>query len=149
MPVGTGTVCLPLGPSTFRCPSPIASFTPFGSGIGFFPTRDIFSFPYFSCCRLLHAPAHSNSKPNQGFTATRRRQKRCKSYQTWQRTSPPTPSLRALDPVITPRGVVKILIPNPPRTRGTALDPTYTRQPGRETRSIREITGRLPGVYLR
>src|SRR5580700_6798847 len=48
MPVGTGTVCLPLGPSTFRCPSPIASFTPFGSGIGFFPTRDIFSFPYFA-----------------------------------------------------------------------------------------------------
>jgi hypothetical protein len=29
------------------------------------------------------------------------------------------------------------------------FDPTYTRQPGRDTRSIVEITGTLPGVYLR
>src|ERR1019366_4765377 len=71
------------------------------------------------------------------------------AYHTWHSTSPPTPSLRAVEPVITPRGVVRMLIPKPPKTRGTSLDPTYTRQPGRDTRSIREITGTLPGVYFR
>ena len=49
----------------------------------------------------------------------------------------------------TPRGVVRMLIPNPPSTRGTSLLPTNTRQPGRETRSMREITGLLPGVYFK
>ena len=29
------------------------------------------------------------------------------------------------------------------------FEPTYTRHPGRDTRSIREITGMLPGVYFR
>src|SRR6266853_6878491 len=42
MPAGIGTVCLPLGPSTNSW-SPMVIFTPFGSGIGFFPTRDIYS----------------------------------------------------------------------------------------------------------
>src|SRR5258706_1626489 len=71
------------------------------------------------------------------------------AYHNWHSTSPPTCSLRAVLPVITPRGVVKMLIPRPPSTFGTSLLPTYTRQPGRETRSMREITGTLPGVYLR
>src|ERR1700736_6455082 len=93
--------------------------TPLGTGIGFFPTLDII----------------------RSYASAR--------YQSWHRTSPPTFSLRALDPVITPRGVVRMLIPRPPRTRGTSLLATYTRQPGRDTRSIREITGTLPGVYLR
>src|SRR5262245_41649710 len=118
MPGGTGTVCLPLGPSTSSS-GPTVIFTPFGSGIGFFPTLDINLFLAGAC------------------------------YHTWHKISPPTPSLRADDPVITPRGVVMILIPKPPNTRGTSFDPTYTRQPGRETRSMRVITGTFPGVYLR
>src|SRR5215831_9937450 len=38
-----GTVSLPLGPATSNC-SPICTFTPPGSGISFFPIRDIESF---------------------------------------------------------------------------------------------------------
>src|SRR5436305_10677096 len=87
--------------------------TPFGRGIGFFPTLDMVP------------------------------------YQIWQRISPPTPSLRAAVPVMTPFGVVRMLIPKPPRMRGISLLPTYTRQPGRDTRSIREMTGRLEGMYFR
>src|SRR5258708_4771368 len=128
MPAGSGTVCLPLGPST-NSSLPTVIFTPLGSGIGFFPTRDI------NPSLALH------------FTYGPRGPRR--AYQTWQRTSPPTPSLRADFPVMTPRGVVSILIPSPPSTRGTLLVPTYTRQPGRDTRSIREITGTLPGEYFR
>ena len=45
-------------------------------------------------------------------------------YQIWQRTSPPTPSLRAAPPVITPFGVVRMLMPRPPRMRGISLLPT-------------------------
>src|SRR5882757_8638917 len=45
IPAGTGTVSLPFGPSTWRESLPIWSFTPFGNGIGFFPTRDIFFIP--------------------------------------------------------------------------------------------------------
>src|SRR5579863_3991510 len=89
--------------------------TPFGTGIGFLPTRDMVLNP----------------------------------YQIWQSTSPPTPSLRAVNPVITPLGVVRMLIPRPPKMRGISFEPTYTRQPGRDTRSMREITGRLAGVYFR
>ena len=33
--------------------------------------------------------------------------------------------------------------------RGISLLPTYTRQPGRDTRSMREITGMFAGVYFR
>src|SRR5581483_5608858 len=39
-------------------------------------------------------------------------------YQTWQSTSPPTPSRRACSPVITPRGVDRMEVPTPPYTRG-------------------------------
>src|SRR5579871_322578 len=42
MPSGTGTISLPFGPSTWSS-LPMVTFTPFGSGIGFFPTRDIVS----------------------------------------------------------------------------------------------------------
>jgi hypothetical protein len=37
---------LPFGPSTCNESAETLIFTPFGSGIGFFPTRDIFQFPY-------------------------------------------------------------------------------------------------------
>jgi len=39
-PCGIGTTSLPFGPSTPSC-SPIVTLTPAGSGMGFFPTRDI------------------------------------------------------------------------------------------------------------
>jgi len=39
--------------------------------------------------------------------------------------------------------------PQASSTRDTPFDPTYTRHPGRDTRSIREITGTLPGVYFK
>src|SRR5579864_8160625 len=42
MPCGMGTVSLPFGPVTSSC-SPICTFTPLGSGIGFFPILDIIS----------------------------------------------------------------------------------------------------------
>src|ERR1017187_6885579 len=65
------------------------------------------------------------------------------------RISPPRCSLCASRPVITPLGVVRILIPRPPNTRGMSVCPTYTRQPGRETRSIAEITGELLPPYFK
>src|SRR5438105_1753241 len=40
MPGGMGTLSLPLGPVTSNC-GPTWIFTPLGSGIGFFPIRDI------------------------------------------------------------------------------------------------------------
>src|SRR5581483_299213 len=40
MPSGSGTLSLPFGPVTSSC-APTWIFTPFGSGIGFFPIRDI------------------------------------------------------------------------------------------------------------
>src|ERR1022692_1909076 len=73
----------------------------------------------------------------------------CKLYHTRQRISPPMCSLCASRPVMTPRGVVKMLIPIPPSTRGMSVCPTYTRQPGRETRSIAEITGELLEPYFK
>ena len=44
MPAGIGTVSLPFGPSTCSW-SPIDTFTPLGSGIGFFPTLDMIRTP--------------------------------------------------------------------------------------------------------
>ena len=104
---------LALGPFDIICSSPMVIFTPFGSGIGFFPTRDIFSFPYYPN-RLIYTAGQLSGDS---------RQPNAEPYQTWHSTSPPTPSLRADDPVITPRGVVRILIPSPPSTRGTVFRP--------------------------
>src|SRR5271170_100653 len=42
MPSGIGTCSLPLGPST-SISEPMLILTPLGSGMGFFPTRDICS----------------------------------------------------------------------------------------------------------
>src|SRR5438270_9065418 len=70
-------------------------------------------------------------------------------YHTWHRISPPTPSRRACRPVMTPRGVVRMLIPRPPSTRGTSARPTYTRQPGFETRSTLVIAASLLLLYFK
>src|SRR5687767_9459965 len=64
------------------------------------------------------------------------------AYATMQRTSPPTPSARALRSVMTPREVDRIATPSPFITRGISSRPRYTRSPGLETRSRRSITGR-------
>ena len=40
------------------------------------------------------------------------------SYQTLHSTSPPTPALAASRPVITPRDVVRMLVPRPASTGG-------------------------------
>ena len=95
---------------------------------------------------FAHRDLHALGQRNYFFTNSRHKLPR---YHNWQSTSPPTRSLRAELPVMTPRAVVKILMPRPPSTLGTSWLPTYTRHPGRETRSILEITGRLPGVYFR
>src|SRR5205807_10461306 len=70
-------------------------------------------------------------------------------YQTSHNISPPTPVLRAWRPVITPLGVVRMLIPNPPSTRGISVWPTYTRHPGRETRVTLVIAASLFEPYFR
>src|ERR1700733_3617543 len=61
MPCGTGTVCLPFGPSMFKCPSPAVIFTPFGNGSSFFPTLDI-RFPFETSHN--RRPTHSSRLPH-------------------------------------------------------------------------------------
>src|SRR5581483_9008784 len=103
----------------------ILTFTSLGTAIGFFPIRDILSSQKILVQILARL------------------------YHTSHKISPPTPCLRASRPVITPRGVVRMLIPKPPKTRGISLRPTYTRQPGLDTRSTREMALSLLGPYLR
>ena len=45
------------------------------------------------------------------------------SYQMLQSTSPPTPAFTAAFPVITPRDVVRMLVPSPASTSGTSSRP--------------------------
>src|SRR5207253_7759964 len=71
------------------------------------------------------------------------------NYQMLQSTSPPTPALTAARPVITPRDVVRMLVPSPASTSGTSCLPKYTRRPGRLTRWIPVITRSPRGPYLR
>src|SRR5882762_1318537 len=70
-------------------------------------------------------------------------------YQTSQRTSPPTCALRAARPVITPLGVVMMLMPIPPTTGRISEDALYRRLPGFEMRFRSVITLRRSGVYFR
>src|SRR3954470_4008145 len=69
------------------------------------------------------------------------------THQTSQRTSPPTPLLRASLSVITPCDVLRIAMPRPLRTRGTCLAGTYARWPGRDTRRMPVIA--LPDADAR
>src|SRR5579872_1663513 len=81
MPSGSGTSSLPFGPSTFIV-FPRAIFTPFGSGMGLFPTLDIIpSLPklaenlpahmFFASRTARHHPARrgqdADSQPAQHF----------------------------------------------------------------------------------
>src|SRR6185503_12958018 len=71
-PGGRGTLSLPLGPSTCNC-SPILTLTPFGSGMGLFPTRDIEFLPdlaeHFSTKAFLvrRAPGHHSPRRRQNI----------------------------------------------------------------------------------
>src|SRR5690606_10319397 len=76
------------------------------------------------------------------FANSRHRLSRSKNYQTRHSTSPPTFCLRACVAVITPREVVRIATPKPPRTRGASLPFTYRRRPGRLTRWMPSMTPR-------
>src|SRR6185503_6980537 len=106
------TICriLPFGPCTSTASGAIFTVTPFGIEIGFLPIRDM--------------PHHHTLL----------------AYQTLQSTSPPPPALRAARPVITPRDVVRMLVPRPPSTVGTSSAPRYTRRPGRLMRCRPVIT---------
>src|SRR5205823_13967409 len=72
-----------------------------------------------------------------------------KPYQMLQSTSPPTPAFTALRPVITPRDVVRMLVPRPARTSGTSALPKYTRRPGRLMRCTPVISRSPCGPYFR
>src|SRR3990170_8293996 len=63
-------------------------------------------------------------------------------------TSPPTPIRRACRSVTTPREVVRITTPIPPRMRGIALRSVYSRSPGRLARRSPERICSLRGPYL-
>src|SRR6185436_6004306 len=98
---------------TSTAPSTILMVTPFGIVIGFFPIRDMSKNP----CRLQAA----------GFGLQRSlaevRSLGSGAYQILQSTSPPTPAFTASRPVITPRDVVRMLVPSPARTSGTSSLP--------------------------
>src|SRR2546425_8930358 len=86
MPFGSGTASLPLGPCTSTQPGCKAIFTPLGTTIGLRPIRDI---RFFLTLQILAAKT---------------------TYQTSQSSSPPTRALRAARPLITPFGVVRMLM---------------------------------------
>ena len=92
-----------IGAGTAAATGSTFTVTPFGTGIGFFPIRDM------SSCSLFSRLAASDA----GF----------ESYQMLQSTSPPTPTFTASRPVMTPRDVVRMLVPSPARTCGTSLRP--------------------------
>src|SRR5262249_7416979 len=58
------------------------------------------------------------------------------THQTSQRTSPPTPLVRASLSVITPCDVDRMAMPSPLRTRGTCLAGPSVGWPGRDTRRM-------------
>src|SRR6185503_12247942 len=70
-------------------------------------------------------------------------------YQILQRTSPPTPAFTAARPVITPREVVRMLVPSPASTSGTSALPKYTRRPGRLMRSTPVMRRSPCGPYFK
>ena len=106
MPGGSAWRSLPFGPCTSTAPSSTLTVTPLGIVIGFLPIRDISDLVSFR----LSAAAASLS-----LTA--------EPYQMLQSTSPPTPAFTAARPVITPRDVVRMLVPSPASTSGTSSRP--------------------------
>src|SRR5581483_3009691 len=70
------------------------------------------------------------------------------THQMLHNTSPPTPAFAAARPVMTPRDVVRMLVPSPPSTSGTSSRPKYTRRPGRLMRSTPVIRRSPCGPYF-
>src|SRR3979411_3282326 len=105
MPLGNGCLSFPLWPRASTAPSSIVTLTPLGMVIGLFPIRDMVFSP-LGRARLRPARA-DDGRP----------------YQILQSTSPPTPALTASRPVITPREVVRMLVPRPASTSGTSDRP--------------------------
>ena len=124
--------------------------TPFGIGMGFFPIRDM-SNPSRRWLRLsLSLAGLVGSEPDRAQTCRLQPQPTASvPYHTLQSTSPPTPALAASRPLMTPREVVRMLVPSPPSTRGTSSRPKYTRRPGRLMRSMPEMTRSPCGPYFR
>src|SRR5438067_10416720 len=103
----------PFGPFTSIVPSATLTVTPFGSVIGFFPIRDIYQL---STINSQPSALNSESKADSC-------QLQVAPHQMLQSTSPPTPALTAARPVITPRDVVRMLVPRPASTSGTSSLP--------------------------
>src|SRR5208283_580475 len=139
IPDGRDVSSLPFGPWTITVLPSILTVTPFGIAIGFFPIRDISSALslWLLALGFFLAVASALAK------GQKLRANSLFLYQISQSNSPPSPSRRAWRPVITPLGVVRILIPIPPSTRGISVRRTYTRQPGRDTRARFVITASL------
>src|SRR6266481_3769332 len=140
MPSGSGVSSLPFGPWTFTVLPSMLTVTPFGIAIGFFPIRDI---------SLDSQPLTSRDEACLVLAHTGDAASRVSPYQISHNNSPPRPCLRAWRPVMTPFGVVRMLIPSPPSTRGISVRRTYTRQPGRDTRARFEITASLLLPYFK
>ena len=123
MPAGSGVSSLPFGPCTATVLPSTLTVTPLGIAIGFFPIRRHKTSSFLALAvgsqRLLRSPhllQLQSAKTQQAALLAAKF-----AYQIWHSNSPPTPSLRAWRPVITPRGVVRMLIPMPPSTRGISV----------------------------
>src|ERR1700687_619688 len=92
---------------------------------------------------VLQRDFHALRNRNWFIADTRHR------YQTSHKSSPPILALRAARPLITPVGVVRMLMPKPPTTGRISMEPTYARAPGREMRFTPLITLRRSAVYFR
>ena len=103
MPAGSACRSLPFGPCTSTAPSAHLD----GDALG---NRDRF------LSNSRHCLISRLSLPLT-FTSLLSR------YQMLQSTSPPTPALTASRPVITPRDVVRMLVPRPASTSGTSSRP--------------------------
>ena len=115
-PRGSGWRSLPFGPCTSTAPDTTSTLTPLGIAIGFFPIRDMSQFPVASFpgsrlqCQRPTRPALRSGSWELELDWL---------YHTLQNTSPPTPALTASRPVMTPRDVVRMLVPSPASTSGT------------------------------
>ena len=101
MPAGCACRSLPFGPCTFDGAVDHLDGDALGNGMGFFPIRDI------SLSLKLLSSQLSRLQPSLSW------QLELERYHMLQSTSPPTPAFTAARPVITPRDVVRMLVPSP------------------------------------
>ena len=103
---------LALRPLDFDGASSTLTVTPLGIAMGFFPIRDI---------SVILVGFGLEAALAQGFGPSLSQP--ASPYQMLQSTSPPTPAFTASRPVITPRDVVRMLVPSPASTSGTSSRP--------------------------